>query len=591
MRRLAPWSLLLVVASLVAPAPDAAYDGAPWFRPGFAYDQNFPDPSVVYDPTTGGYYAYATTTGGAYVPAMSSSDATTWRARDAYPGGTPPCVPFEDRFYNDALPCPSPWAPVVHPGSRLPREIWSPGAARIGGRWVLWYAVRETLARQRFCLTVAVSDEGPLGPFTDAHPGPLQCDADPNGSIDPQPFVDPATGTPYLAWKSEGVPGSAPTRIWVRQLRPDGLAFAAGSTARAVLGTTGGSWEGNVIESPSMVSYGGRWLLFYSANEWDSAAYAIGMATCDSPLGPCTKSPQNPILRTAGSIVGPGGPSAFVDGGGALRLAHHFWTAPHVGYPTDPGCDGRDPLTNAPLCASQGQRRMRVTFATVRGSAVTISTTPTPGPPARSIDSACPSGPVAVPVGPYPDVPADASAARAIDCMSDWGVIGGQADGRFVPNGSTTRGQLASMVVRLLERTTRPLPAAGPGAFGDDDGSVHEANIDRLAAAGIVGGTGPGTFAPNAPVSRAQVATIVARTADWVGDALPAGPDVFADDDLSPHRSNIDAAAAAGIATGTGSASFSPLRDVTRAQVATFLARLADLLVDRGAARPPSLGG
>ena len=89
---------------------------------------------------------------------------------------------------------------------------------------------------------------------------------------------------------------------------------------------------------------------------------------------------------------------------------------------------------------------------------------------------------------------------------------------------------------------------------------MHEANIDRLAAAGIVSGTGPGTFAPNATVTRAQVASILARTVDFVGAPLPAGPDAFADDDLSPHRTNIDAVAAAGIATGTGSGAFSRRR-------------------------------
>ena len=65
----------LVVAALVAPPPAAAYPGAPWFEPGEPYDDNFPDPSVLYDAATGRYYAYATTTGGAYLPAMSSADA------------------------------------------------------------------------------------------------------------------------------------------------------------------------------------------------------------------------------------------------------------------------------------------------------------------------------------------------------------------------------------------------------------------------------------------------------------------------------------------------------------------------------------
>ena len=38
-------------------------------------------------------------------------------------------------------------------------------------------------------------------------------------------------------------------------------------------------------------------------------------------------------MTTSGREAGPGGPSAFVDSGGALRLAYHAWTAGQVGYP------------------------------------------------------------------------------------------------------------------------------------------------------------------------------------------------------------------------------------------------------------------
>jgi hypothetical protein len=582
MRRFVPLVALLVLGGLAAPAH--AYPGAPWFEPGKPYDQNFPDPSVFYDAATGRYYAYATTTGGSYVPAMSSTDARTWIARPAYP--QPACVGGEhDPFFNDSLPCPASWSPNVN-GGRLSKAIWAPGVARIGNRFVLFYAARVDPRTNRFCLSVATSAD-PLGPFVDTSTAPFHCDSDPNGSIDPQPFVDPTTGIPYLLWKSEGVPGRTPTRLWVRQLSADGTSWAPGTSAVALLGTSQG-WEGNVIENPSMVRYGGRWLLFYSGNEWNSAEYATGMAFCDSLAGPCTKSPHNPVLRSEGSVLGPGGGTAFVDAAGALRFTHHYWLAPHVGYPSDPGCDGIDPRTRQPHCSSQGQRRMRVTYVTVQTDRVTISTTPPVTVTARSIDSACP--PSLVP-RPYADVPGDSTHARAVSCMTAWGVTAGTGPGTYAPTAPVTREQMASFVARLIDATTRDLPAASsaPDAFTDDETSGHEGNINRLAAAGIVGGTGGGRYSPHATVSRGQMATFLARAAAYIlGRSLPAGPDAFGDDNGSPHAANIDAMAALGIATGTGPGAFSPELGVTRGQMAGFLARLADLAVDDGKASPPA---
>lgn len=566
---------LALVAALAAAGPAAAYPGAPWFEPSKPYTENFPDPSVSFDPASGRYHAYATTTGGAYLPAMSSTDGLTWIARPAYP--QPACVPGPaDPFFNDALPCPAAWAPDLGPG-RLAKQLWAPGVARIGGRHVAWYAVRTSAVTPRFCLAAAVASD-PLGPFTDVHDGPYHCDLDPNGSIDPQPFVDPATGTPYLIWKSEGVPGSQPTRFWVRELTADGTGFAPRSRPHAVLATSQ-RWEGNVIESPTMVRWAGRWLLFYSANEWTTADYAIGVAFCDSPTGPCRKSPHNPVLRSEGWVLGPGGPSAFVDATGALRLAHHHWTFPFVGYPTDPNCDGPG------LCASQGQRRMRVVWVTVAGDDVQVRTTPPVTVAARDIAPACPAG---LPSAGYADVPAGSTHARAIDCVAAWGVARGTSATTYGPDAPVTREQMASFVARLVDRTDRPLPVGAADAFADDGTSGHEAAIDRLAAAGIVSGVGEGRYAPRATVSRAAMATFLARAAAWVrGEPLAAGQDAFADDTGSVHAANVDRVAAAGIATGTAPGAFSPADDVSRAQMAGFLARLAALLVEEGHAVPP----
>ncbi len=372
---------LLTLLAVASAAPAGAYAGAPWFKPSTAYTENFPDPSVLV--SGGKYYAYATTTGGAYLPAMSSTDARTWIARPAYDPGAPL---NKDPYFNDALPYPASWAPdAPNTSGRLKKDMWAPGVAAIGGRFVAFYAVRVSFERERFCLSVATASN-PLGPFTDSSSGPLWCDSDPNGSIDPQPFVD-ADGVPYLLWKSEGVPGSVPTRLWSRQLDAAGTGFAPGTAPVEILRTTQ-AWEGSVIENPSMVRHQGRLFLFYSGNEHRSASYATGYAECASPVGPCTKSPTNPVLASRDGKLGPGGPSAFVANDGQLLLAYHWWNAPYTDYPAYPQCQ------QTGTCATQGQRRMSVEPVRLTSTGLQVGDHP--------ISSALPAGDNAVAMAATP---------------------------------------------------------------------------------------------------------------------------------------------------------------------------------------------
>ena len=283
-----------LVASLLTPAsPAAAYAGAPWFRPGFRYDQNFPDPSVIRVGNT--YYAYATATGGSYLPVMSSTDLVNWTARPAYNPGPPL---NSDPFFNDALPYPASWAVDRPVGGRLTKEVWAPGVARIGGRYVAFYTARIHLDRDRFCISVATADS-PLGPFVDTTPGPIVCDGDPNGSIDPQPFVDD-DGTPYLLWKSEGFPGFAPTRIWAAAAEPRRHFVRAPASAQRAAAAHVPAVGGPRHREP------GRWCASRASSTSSTPATSTARPTTPSawppvasPLGPCTKSASNPVIASA----------------------------------------------------------------------------------------------------------------------------------------------------------------------------------------------------------------------------------------------------------------------------------------------------
>ncbi len=185
---------------------------------------------------------------------------------------------------------------------------------------------------------------------------------------------------------------------------------------------------------------------------------------------------------------------------------------------------------------------------------------------------ACPD--VGVPATAFTDD--DGNVHRdAIACAALWGLVNGTSTTTYEPARTVTRAQLASTIARLLGLAGVSLPASPPDRFTDDDTSVHELAIEQLAAIDVLDGRTATTFAPNDPLTRAQLASVLARAyAALLGEELPPGPDAFTDDDDSVHEANIDAVAAAGLANGVGGGRFDPQAAVRRDQAASFLTRL-----------------
>jgi len=208
---------------------------------------------------------------------------------------------------------------------------------------------------------------------------------------------------------------------------------------------------------------------------------------------------------------------------------------------------------------------------------VGLAVVPTPASGVvRDIEDACPRGLPAA----FFDVDPTATHARGIDCVAHWQVALGGRDG-YGPTGAVPRAQMASFVARLITVSGGALPAEPPDAFDDDKGSTHEGAINALAAAGVVSGKGPRRFGPADLVTRDQMTTFLVKAFETrTGTVLPDGPDAFDDDNSSVHRRNIDRAAAAGFAAGTGTRQFTPFGTVRRDQMATFLARVLDRLVE-----------
>jgi hypothetical protein len=268
---------------------------------GLVYPFDFPDPFVLRVGNV--YFAYATNSAGGNIQIIESSDLTHWSA------------------LGNALPKLPKWA--------VPGETWAPSVLQIGGQYVLYYSatVRGTGGGE-LCVSAATATQ-PQGPFADTSAGPLACQPSLGGSIDPSPFTD-ANGTPYLEWKTNGAAGH-PAQIWSQPLNGTGTALTG--LGPSLLLSADQGWEGGVVEAPDLVLNAGRYFLFYSGNNWDTVDYAVGVASCRGPLGPCTEPWSRPILTSDAHEFGTGGETVFTDVSGSPWIAFHAWLPNEVGYP------------------------------------------------------------------------------------------------------------------------------------------------------------------------------------------------------------------------------------------------------------------
>jgi hypothetical protein len=120
------------------------------------------------------------------------------------------------------------------------------------------------------------------------------------------------------------------------------------------------------------------------------------------------------------------------------------------------------------------------------------------------------------------------------------------------------------------------LPATGTDYFSDDEGAFYEGSANRLAAAGLTVGCGADIYCGEDDIRRDEIAAMLARAL-----YLPAtGTDFFADDEGSVFENAINKVAAAGVTQGCNppaNTNFCPARDVTRGEMAAFIKRSVEL--------------
>ena len=154
----------------------------------------------------------------------------------------------------------------------------------------------------------------------------------------------------------------------------------------------------------------------------------------------------------------------------------------------------------------------------------------------------------------------------------------GYEDGTVRPNGSISRAEVATVLFRLLKDDVRMQNLTKDNAYSDvSDTAWYAAAVSTLSKMGVISGYPDGTFRPNAPITRAEFAAMIAR----FDETAKSADTPFTD--ISGHwaENAIGKAYGNGWIKGSSKTVFCPESNLTRAETATLLNRVLHRLPEK----------
>ena len=174
---------------------------------------------------------------------------------------------------------------------------------------------------------------------------------------------------------------------------------------------------------------------------------------------------------------------------------------------------------------------------------------------------------------PTVDIPDDVPTGLNGD--DHFAYIVGYPNGNVEPNGNITRAEVATIFFRLLTEEVRTANSTQSNSLSDvTRGQWFNHAVSTLSSMGIVKGHNDGTFAPNAPITRAEFAAIAARFDDKNTDTSSKFTDI------ASHwaKNEIGIAANKGWINGYPDGTFRPNQYITRAEAMTLINRVLNRL-------------
>lgn len=142
----------------------------------------------------------------------------------------------------------------------------------------------------------------------------------------------------------------------------------------------------------------------------------------------------------------------------------------------------------------------------------------------------------------------------------------------------------AESVMRMPHNSIYAIMEAVPVRFADMTAHWAKPEVEYMASKRIISGVSPTTYAPDRAITRAEFTALLVRALGIRTEAMPAG-DRFADVPANAwYASVVEAGARAGLVSGVSDARFAPEQPVTREQIAVMLANARQLATDGTAA-------
>lgn len=178
----------------------------------------------------------------------------------------------------------------------------------------------------------------------------------------------------------------------------------------------------------------------------------------------------------------------------------------------------------------------------------------------------------------FADVPSTHWAAEVISNLAARQLVQGVSKEHFSPDRTVTRAEFTAMLVRLLE-----LEANGSAPFTDvSSGKWYADAVAAAVQAGIVQGVTQDSFAPDAPITRQEMATMVVRSFHHAAGQTQTSEAEAPFDDIAASpawaRESIEQAYALGLVQGRAANRFEPAGLTTRAESAQVIYHLLSKL-------------
>ena len=184
-----------------------------------------------------------------------------------------------------------------------------------------------------------------------------------------------------------------------------------------------------------------------------------------------------------------------------------------------------------------------------------------------------------VPAAPvFSDVTSSYWGYNAISSLSGKGIVSGYPDGTFNPDASITRAEFTTMLVKALGLNTTGTASTFTDVTADD---WCYSSVNAAVYAGLVSGTGDHLFAPNSPITREQMAVMVAHALGTNAPAVDGSEFTSFSDRASVNSwavTGMEEAVKAGIVSGMTAAMLAPNDNATRAQAAAMIYKLITVL-------------